>query len=83
LVEISRENVWWNHSLIGSDFREFIGSLIIPACDVVEVEAMKLVLKAPYLFIVGHHLGITAAQALHDLVDYELRVTSNIEVSDP
>jgi hypothetical protein len=83
LVEISRKNVWWNRSSTGSDFREFTGGLIIPACDVVELEAMKLVLKAPYLFIVGLHLGITAARALHDLVDYELRVTSNIEVSDP
>jgi ABC-type antimicrobial peptide transport system permease subunit len=49
----------------------------------VELEAMKLVFKALYLLIVGLHLGITAAQALHDLVDHELRVTSNIEVSDP
>jgi hypothetical protein len=50
---------------------------------VVELKAVKLVLKAPYLYTVGLHLGITAARALHDLVDYELRVTSNIEVSDP
>jgi hypothetical protein len=44
---------------------------------------MKLVLQAPYLLIVGLHFGITAVRALHDLVDHELRVTSNIEVSDP
>jgi hypothetical protein len=50
---------------------------------VVELEAVKLVLKAPYLFTVGFHLGIMAARVLHDLVDYELRITSNIEVSDP
>jgi hypothetical protein len=83
LVEISHENVWWNCGSTGSNFCKFIGNLIIPACDVVELEAVKLVLKAPYLFIVGLHLGIMVAQALHDLVDYELRVTSNIEVSDP
>jgi hypothetical protein len=83
LVEISRENIWWNRSSTESDFREFIGGLIIPACDVVELEAMKLILKASYLFTVGLHLRITATRALHDLVDYELRVTSNIEVSDP
>jgi hypothetical protein len=69
--------------LTGSDFCEFIGGLIIPTCDVVELEAVKLVFKAPYLLTVGLHLEIMAAQALHDLVDYELRVTSNIEVSDP
>jgi hypothetical protein len=37
---------------------------------VVELEAVKLVLKASYLFIVGFHLGITTAQVLHDLVDH-------------
>jgi hypothetical protein len=50
---------------------------------VVEFETVKLVLKAPYLFTVGFHLGVTAARALHDLIDHELGVTSNIEVSDP
>jgi hypothetical protein len=44
---------------------------------------MKPVFKVPYLLTVGLYLGITAARALHDLVDHELRVTSNIEVSDP
>jgi hypothetical protein len=83
LMEIFRENVRWNGSSTRSDFYEFIGSLIISACDVVELEAVKLVFKASHLLIVGLHLGIMAAQALHDLVNYELRVTSNIEVSDP
>jgi hypothetical protein len=32
---------------------------------------------------VGFHLGITATQALHDLIDHELGVASNVEVSDP
>jgi hypothetical protein len=82
-VEISCENVWWNHSSIGRDFRQFIGDLVIPACDVVELKAVKLVFKAPYLFTVGFHLEITVARVLHDLVNYELRITSNIEVSDP
>jgi hypothetical protein len=50
---------------------------------VVELEVVKLVLKVPYLFTVGFHLGVTAARALHDLVDHELGVTSNIEVLEP
>jgi hypothetical protein len=82
-MEISRENVRWNYSSTRSDFREFIGGFIISACNVVELEAMKLVFKVPYLLTVGLHLGITAARALHDLVDHELRVTSNVDVSDP
>jgi hypothetical protein len=82
-MEIFRKNVRWNYSSTGRDFCEFIGGLIIPACDVVELEAVKLVFKVSYLLMVGLHLRIMATQALHDLVDYELRVTSNIEVSDP
>jgi hypothetical protein len=60
-MEISRENVRWNCSLTRSDFHEFIGGFIISACNVVELEAVKLVLKAPYLLTVGLHLGIMVA----------------------
>jgi hypothetical protein len=82
-MEISRENIRWNYGSTRSNFCEFIGGLIIPACNVVELEVVELVLKAPYLLTVGLHLGITAARALHDLVNHELRVTSNVEVPDP
>jgi hypothetical protein len=82
-MEIFREDVQWNCGSTRSNFCEFIGGLNIPACNVVELEAVKLVLKASYLFIVGLHLGITAAQAFHDLVDHKLRVTLNVEVLNP
>jgi hypothetical protein len=60
-MEIPRENVWWNRGLTRHDFHEFIDSFIISACNVVELKAVELVLKAPYLLAVGFHLGITAA----------------------
>jgi hypothetical protein len=60
-MEIFRENIRWNGSSTGSDFCEFIGGLIISACDVVELEAVKLVFKASHLLIVGLYLGITVA----------------------
>jgi hypothetical protein len=82
-MEIPRKNVRWNYGSTRCDFCEFISSFIISACNVVELEAVKLVLKAPYLLAVGFHLGVMAAQALHDLVNHELGVTTNIEVSDP
>jgi hypothetical protein len=82
-MEISHENVRWNCGSTRSDFREFIGGFIISVCNVVELKAMKLVLKAPYFLAVGFHLWIMAARALHDLVDHELGVTTNVEVSDP
>jgi hypothetical protein len=50
---------------------------------VVELEAVKLVLEAPYFLVVGFHLGVTAARALHDLINHELGVASNVKVSDP
>jgi hypothetical protein len=50
---------------------------------VIELEAVKLVLEAPYFLAIGFHLGVTAAQALHDLIDHELGVASNVKVSDP
>jgi hypothetical protein len=60
-MEIPHENVRWNRGSTRRDFHEFIGSFIISACNVVELEAVKLVLKASYLLAVGFHLGITAA----------------------
>jgi hypothetical protein len=83
MMEISRENVRWNCGSTRSHFCEFIGGFIISTCNVVELEAMKLVLKEPYLLVVGFHLGIMAARVLHDLVNHELGVTVNVEVSDP
>jgi hypothetical protein len=52
-MEIFHENVRWNCSSTRSDFHEFIGGLIISACNVIELEAVKLVFKASYLLIVG------------------------------
>jgi hypothetical protein len=60
-MEISRENVRWNCGSTRSDFCEFIGGFIISACNVVELEAMKLVLKVLYFLAVSFHLGVTTA----------------------
>jgi hypothetical protein len=60
-MDIPCENVRWNCGSTRRDFREFIDSFIIYACNVVELEAMEFVLKAPHLLAVGFHLGIAAA----------------------
>jgi hypothetical protein len=60
-MEIPRENIRWNRGSTRHDFCEFISSFIISVCNVVELEAVKLVLKAPYLLTVGFHLGVTVA----------------------
>jgi hypothetical protein len=82
-MEISREDVRWNCGSTRSDFREFIGGFILSTCNVVELETVKLVLKASYLLVVGFHLGITTTRALLDLADHELGVTTNVEALDP
>jgi hypothetical protein len=41
------------------------------------------VLKVPHLVAVGFHLRVVAVRVLHDLIDHELGITTNIEVSDP
>jgi hypothetical protein len=60
-MEIPCENVRWNRGSTRHDFCEFIDSFIISACNVVELEAMEFVLKAPHLLVVGFHLGIAVA----------------------
>jgi hypothetical protein len=60
-MEIPRENIRWNRGSTRCDFREFIDSFNISTCNMVELEAVELVLKAPHLLAVGFHLGITAA----------------------
>jgi hypothetical protein len=60
-MEISHKNVRWNCGSTRSDFCEFIDGFIISACNMVELKAMKLVLKTSYLLAVGFHLRIMAA----------------------
>jgi hypothetical protein len=60
-MEIPYKNVRWNRGSTRRDFCEFIGSFIIFACNVVELEAVEFVLEAPYLLAVGFHLGIAGA----------------------
>jgi hypothetical protein len=58
-MKIPRENIGWNRGSVRRDFCEFIGSLIISVRNVVELEAVKIVLKAPHLVAVGFHLRVT------------------------
>jgi hypothetical protein len=60
-MEIPRENVRWNYGSTRRNFREFIGSFIISACNVVELEAVELVLKASYLLAVGFHGSLSSS----------------------
>jgi hypothetical protein len=61
LSKVPRENIRGNRGSTRRDFCEFIGSLIVSARNVVELEAVELVLKVSYLLAVGFHFRIVAA----------------------
>jgi hypothetical protein len=60
-MKVPRENIRWNRGSTRRDFLKFVGSLIVSPHDVVELEAVELVFKAPHLLAVGFHLRIMAA----------------------
>ena len=50
--------------------------------DVIKFEAVELVLQPSDFLAVRSHLGVVAAGLLHDLVDDQLGVTSDVEALD-
>ena len=48
-----------------------------------ELEILELVLKLAYFLAVSFHFWVMAVRGFHDLIDDQLRVTSNVEASDP
>ena len=67
----------------GHRFCMRVGRLIEAPWDVIEFEAVELVLQSSDFLVVHNHLGIMVARLLHDLVDNQLGVTSDVEASDP
>jgi hypothetical protein len=49
---------------------------------VVKFEAIELVLQPMDFLVIRGHLGVVVALVFHNLVDDELRVTSDIQTSD-
>jgi hypothetical protein len=60
-MKVPRENVRRNRGSTRRDFCEFVGSLIVPPSDVVELEAMEHFFKVSHLLAVGLHIRIVAA----------------------
>jgi hypothetical protein len=52
------------------------------AGDVIELDAIELVLEGVHGVAISFHLLVVAAHILHDLIDYELRVSPNVEALD-
>ena len=66
----------------GCCFREHVGCFVEAPWDVVEFEAVESVLQPSNFLTVCLHLSVVAARLLHDLVDDQLGVASNIEMLD-
>ena len=68
--------------LAGHRFCERVGHLVETPWNVVELEAVELVLQLVDFSAICSHLGVVAARLLHDLVDDQLGVTLDIKASD-
>jgi hypothetical protein len=64
------------------DLGEFIHLLVVPAGNMIELNAVKLVFEGPHGVAVGLHLVVVTTRILHDLVNHELRVSPNVEAFD-
>ena len=63
-------------------FRKRVGCFIEAPWDVTELKAIEFVLQPSDFLAVRSHLGIVAARLLHDLVDDQLGVVPDVEVSN-
>ena len=79
---IAGEDAYRHRLSAGRRLRQRVGRLIETPWDVIEFEAVEFVLQPLDFLVVRSHLGIVAAQLLHDLVDDQLGVAPDVEASD-
>ena len=76
------KDTYWHRLSAGCRLHKCFNRLIEASWDVIEFEAVEFVLQSSDLLAVRHHLGVMAAGLLHDLVDDQLGVASDVEASD-
>ena len=79
---VAGEDAHWHRLLTRCRFCKCVGCLVEAPWDVIEFEAIEFVLQPSNFLAVRSHLGIVVACLLHDLVDDQLRVALDVEVSD-
>jgi hypothetical protein len=82
LGNVSHKNVRRNGNSSRRDFGELVRLLVVSARYVVEFYAVELVFEGPHGLAVRLCFVVVTARALHDLVDYELRVSPDVEALD-
>jgi hypothetical protein len=56
--------------------------LVVPTGNVIEFNAVELVLEGSYGVAVGLHLVVMTTRVLHDLINHELRVSLDVKALD-
>ena len=79
---VAGEDTHWHRLSTGHRFCKRVGRLVEAPWDVIEFEAVELVLQLLDFSVVRSHLGIVVARLLHDLVDDQLGVALDVEASD-
>jgi hypothetical protein len=80
--DVPRKNVRGNCDSPRRNFDEFVHLLVAPAGDMIELDAVELVLDGSHGVAVGLHLVFVTTRILHDLVNHELRVPPDVNAFD-
>ena len=82
LVLVTGEDTCWHWLSVGRCLHKHIARLVEAPWAVIEFEAIEFVLQPSNFLVVRSHLGVVTAQLLHDLVDDQLGVALDVEVSN-
>jgi hypothetical protein len=80
--DVSRENVQGNGDSPSRELPELVGLLVVLVGDMIKLNVVELILKGTHDAAIGFHLLVMTARVLHDLIDHELRVSSNVDAFD-
>jgi len=79
LMEIIDEDPIWRWNPPGDQFHEEVGGIIVLSRDMMQFNPLELVLELAYLLAICCHERALIGGLLHDLVDDQLRVATDIE----
>jgi hypothetical protein len=60
-----------------------VSCLIVPPKDMVELETIEFLFRAPYLLSVCRHARVATTRLSHHMIDDELRVTMDVKPLNP
>ena len=78
-MDVIDEDSAWGRIPPGGQFCEEIGGIVVLSGDVMQLDSWEFVLELAHLLAVCCHEGDFIGGLLHDLIDDQLRVTTNVE----